>query len=270
MPNKEQKQCWGITRYGKRCRNFGDWRFFCGHHWPVHKWPWFREAAILVTFLGVVGSIASIYSVIGSFQSNEPTGLDAEIDLFVMPRESDESIAIADSLLPLAGGDSIQATVKTADDCFVYLVWLDSNGELTPLSPWQDFRWEELGAEEKTKMVRVPKGLVHFELADDQPGLNAIVAVVRRQPFPDSSELKEWLALPEFKQAGLNAIDDSVLLRIVDGEVQSAGTRAGPLTGKTRVAADPVNVLANHLVEQSEKHACSIVAYVFPFGVRAQ
>jgi hypothetical protein len=100
--------------------------------------------------------------------------------------------------LPILDKDKIQIEVRLEQPAHVYLLWIDSDGDLTPLYPWnQGTKMTVLDA--KTPPPEVP-ARVHLFSPEEEgdgwsmagpSGLETIVLLARRTPVPGDMNLAE-------------------------------------------------------------------------------
>ena len=118
--------------------------------------------------------------------------LDAE-----MTRKDDrlrQGIPLSDpAARPLRPGDRIRVEAKLSRPVYVYLVWIDTAGEVTPMYPWIDGHWKRRVPEEKAQEVRMPqvKGKwMYWPMGPGKPGLETMVLMCRDDPLPADVDLK--------------------------------------------------------------------------------
>jgi serine/threonine protein kinase len=121
--------------------------------------------------------------------------LDAE-----MTRKDDrlrQGIPLSDpAARPLRPGDRIRVEAKLNRPTYVYLVWIDTAGEVTPMYPWLDGHWDRREPEEKAQEVQMPRlkgNWVFWPMGPGKPGLETMVLMCRDEPLPADVDLKGML-----------------------------------------------------------------------------
>jgi hypothetical protein len=76
------------------------------------------------------------------------------------------------------------------------VVWLDSEGKVTPMYPWIDGDWKRRGPDEKAMAFRLPRlngGWEWWRMGPGKPGLETILLLCRTEPLPEGVDLRELL-----------------------------------------------------------------------------
>jgi hypothetical protein len=104
-----------------------------------------------------------------------------------------------DGATPVREDERIQMEATLNQPAYVYLLWIDGKGEVTPLYPWND---DKLGVESaatppppvgKTKELRNPSRVSKGWPLDDTAGLDTILLLARREPWPAGRNLAALL-----------------------------------------------------------------------------
>jgi hypothetical protein len=90
--------------------------------------------------------------------------------------------------LPVRPKDQVRTEVELIRPAYLYVVYLDNQGEATPLFPWRNYDWKDLPAEEpRTTLVLppdrdgVPQGA---PIPDGPSGIDTYLLLAREQPLP--------------------------------------------------------------------------------------
>jgi serine/threonine-protein kinase len=156
-------------------------------------WPWLAAASVLIVLLGVV----SLLGVKGWLPGDRPessdnlmaalTPLAAKLDVRVW-KKADTSKGLtldAPGALPLRAGDYIRVEAESIRPAYLYVIYLDAQGEAAPLFPWQKYKWEDRPVEQKRTRVNVPED----SLKDGAPletgpsGIEAVLLLAREEPL---------------------------------------------------------------------------------------
>jgi hypothetical protein len=101
--------------------------------------------------------------------------------------------------LPVRNGEMVHLHATLNQPAYVYLLWIDSQGMVTPLYPWH------LGAELKDDLtvpppsrpavgeVHSPSALTLGWIMDGKSGLETMVLLARRSPWPADQPLAKLL-----------------------------------------------------------------------------
>jgi hypothetical protein len=95
--------------------------------------------------------------------------------------------------LPLQAGMRMKIVAEVNRPAYLYLVYLDSRGEATPLFPWKKSDWKQRPAEER-RLRLVQEG----PLDESPSGIESLLLLVREERLPDNVDLAAL-----FKAAGL-------------------------------------------------------------------
>jgi hypothetical protein len=172
----------------------------------------------------------------GRGQSVPPVPLKGYLDLRVTeaanPRR--QGLLLHQPLaLPLRPNDLMEIEAVLNRPAYLYLVYLDSKGEATPLFPWKNYDWKQRPAEERRDRL-FQKG----PLDPGPSGIEALLLLARDEPLRDDEDLSGRLAgLP--KQKGLP--DRRARAWFENGElVRDEADRGAVRVGQGAAQDDPV------------------------------
>jgi tRNA A-37 threonylcarbamoyl transferase component Bud32 len=93
--------------------------------------------------------------------------------------------------LPLTARDEFAVEVEMERPAYVYVVWIDADGEVLPVYPWQAGHWESpRGQERPIKSLRRPEALNHLYPVPEEPGMETLVLLARETPLPADVDLQ--------------------------------------------------------------------------------
>ena len=108
----------------------------------------------------------------------------------------------APDALPVRKGDQVKITAQVEPAGYLYLFWIDSDGDVAPLYPWEPDQWGTRPAKEAPAThLELPPGDEGFTIASDkQAGMETLMLLVCDTPLP--------------------AADDAVLRKLLKGKEQ--------------------------------------------------
>jgi hypothetical protein len=123
--------------------------------------------------------------------------------------------------LPLRAGDIVNYVVEaTPRPLYLYIVYFNCDGTVTPLHPWTNTKWKPVPKEEpRTQFVQ------QIDISPDCSGVEALVLFARTTPLADGVKLDELIGkLPPQPEL----TDEDTLAWFANGELQKdgAGNRA--------------------------------------------
>src|SRR5207245_639725 len=86
--------------------------------------------------------------------------------------------------LPLRARMKMRIEAEVTRPAYLYLVYLDSRGEATPLYPWKQYDWKQRPAEERQRRL-VKEG----PMAESPSGIESLLLLVREERLPDDVDL---------------------------------------------------------------------------------
>src|SRR5262245_17062026 len=120
-----------------------------------------------------------------------------------------------DEVTPLKAGDMVRIYVQIEPASYMYLLWVDTDGDVHPIYPWKD-SWGERRPEVKRTRLELPE--IPGEGAPVPPegsGMETVILLVRDTPLPEGENLALRLGkLPEQPWE-----DERAVVRFRNGEV---------------------------------------------------
>jgi hypothetical protein len=99
--------------------------------------------------------------------------------------------------LPVRSGDQVRVTAQVEPAAYLYVFWIDSEGEATPIYPWQPGKWgTRPAAEAPVTRLDLPTRLTAgFTLTGKTNGMETLVLLARDAPLEtDDAALRRDLA----------------------------------------------------------------------------
>jgi hypothetical protein len=103
--------------------------------------------------------------------------------------------------LPVQSGGAMCLDVHLNEPAYIYLVWIDSAGQLVPLYPWNNERLETTDIDQPPP-ARRPSKLVFSPLLgktwtfSDHPGAETVLLLASRTPVPPDLKISKLLRTP--------------------------------------------------------------------------
>jgi hypothetical protein len=160
---------------------------------------WWLLVPILAAIL--IGAAAAIVLFVRKPQSQTPA-LDAELTVRITSADRrKEQVAIDESgALPVRAGDRMVLELWLSQPAYCYLLWLDSQGRVVPLYPWNIDDMEVTDANASPPVSRKGVQIVASPLTigkgwqfGNSRGLETVLLLARRTPLPAEVKLGELL-----------------------------------------------------------------------------
>ncbi|MFV2065995.1 MAG: serine/threonine-protein kinase [Pirellulales bacterium] len=182
--------------------------------------------------------------------------LEGTIDLRVWDpgNESRHGLSLHDpAARPLKTDDRVRIETRLNKPAYVYILWVDSEGTVLPLYPWQPGDWESRPSRESpVKQVSLPVADDEAWPLEGEPGMETLLMLVRESPLPAEVDLKQALsALP--RQA---AKTPGSLIEFVNSQVviRQGRTDRGPKLYDPQKIDDPVLTTQRIIKEKLGEH----------------
>jgi predicted Ser/Thr protein kinase len=126
-----------------------------------------------------------------------PVGLEGKLLVSILPKRlgGQAQLDVRDpGALPLLPGDNVHLQAQLNQPAHVYLLWLDSQGNIARLYPRDDGKYgsRPLG-DVARKSVHSPEKLDEWHRMSGPGGLETVLLLVRRTPIPTSTELSSLI-----------------------------------------------------------------------------
>ena len=95
---------------------------------------------------------------------------------------------------PLRIGDKIRLSVSVSEPSFVYVLWLDPDGQLLPIYPWKDGRWQSRpNDEQQLARLDLPSSLSTWTIEAGAAGAATLFVFAGRERFSPETNLASLL-----------------------------------------------------------------------------
>jgi hypothetical protein len=166
---------------------------------PTAGWPF--GGARLVLSVSCVVLLAAVIATSACTKSSIGASLGGQLNVLVRPPDRTiEPVPIEQQgALPVKSGGAMCLDAHLEQPAFVYLVWLDSEGQVLPLYPWNNERLEVMDADQTpperrtTNLVFSPL-LGHTWTFGNKPGPETVILLSRRTPLPADVKLASLIA----------------------------------------------------------------------------
>jgi hypothetical protein len=98
--------------------------------------------------------------------------------------------------MPLKAGDQIRVEARVNRPAYLYLVWIDSDGEPQPVYPWRPGDWNHHpAAEQRVRHVSLPSNEGNgWPMKPGGAGMETLLLLARESPLPPGVDMKSLLA----------------------------------------------------------------------------
>lgn len=174
-----------------------------------------------------------------------PAPLDAALELVFWDASRKCRLGLDDpGVLPVKEGDEFRIEVRLSRSAFVYLIWIDSQGNARPVHPWAPgSEWKLTGKEESRTKLTLPAGDEGHVLPINGPAGVETLVLLARDDEPLSADEHErfsgWLParFPRLQSLPDPAQPRWLRCRREECEAAGAGVRG---IGMPRAPADPL------------------------------
>jgi serine/threonine protein kinase len=131
---------------------------------------------------------------------------------------------------PMRPGDKVRVMVELVRPAYVYVVWVDTEGQVTPMYPWVDGDWDQLGTQEKGQSFKLPRhegGWGAWTMGKGSSGFETIVLLCRDEPLPPDADIKSLLGT--FGRQSFSEQDEKAVTWFKDGEAVLDEPGRGPI-----------------------------------------
>ncbi len=156
------------------------------------------------------------------------------------------------STLPLRAGDQFLIEAKMSVPRYQYLVWIDVEGNVSPVFPWKNANWSELPEEHRPRAVlRLPSGDASsvWEIPQGPPGMETLLLLARESPLPESTDLEALLS--DLPGVGVEEPRGMMVFENWSLQPMKIDRAFSPKVGKLR---DPVLELNDSLKSRLSEH----------------
>lgn len=159
------------------------------------RWFW-RPVTFLILLIPGALFLAWAW---GLFPATRQPPLTGELIVVIRPADSGDFLPIeGPGAVPVRSGAAMGLRVNFNQPMYTYLLWLDSQGQVVPLYPWNNERIEVADADQPPP-VRIPSKVV-LSLGEGagwtfgpRGGLETVVLLARRAPLGEDTHLGSLL-----------------------------------------------------------------------------
>ncbi len=245
-------------------------------HPPKHRW-WIRAAIGLAAVAALALGFFNLAPRDGRGPEGDPPvppvasheRSDGFVDVLIYNKNdpSRQNLSIHDpQARPLRSGDQIRLSVQLDRPAWIYLLWIDAEGKVDPVYPWDPGAWETL----EPPATPVDRLALPADVDVGWPivghgGMETVLLLVRSEPLPDDVDLRELLSdLPPQPMQ-----DPRALVWFKNGEpvtgAKPAERTRGPQWFDPQRIDDPVYQTQGQIYERLRGHFDLIVANSFAF-----
>lgn len=218
--------------------------------------------------MGVALALVSVIMAMGYFLwSAEPEMLwspKVSLDLLVSSPATNVSDPLREVNLPPAKGDLVVLNTTATQPAFLYLIWIDSTGNVIPVYPWENGDWKQrIRNEQPVTELRLPDEGTGWPVEDQAAGMETILVLARREPLPLSidSSLQELLTVSIPAQ-----FPEKVLFLHVENGKIHRDDRAPIITKSESLAVDSVTAYHKDVFLRLSPHFEIVRATSFEVG----
>ena len=233
---------------------------------PKSRRPWLWAAAVFgVVLVGAVSypvlkavlkpkpadgpiEVVSPPPGVGDDKKDPPTAvpLSAKLRVFVGKRADPENALEVSKLgaLPLREGDQMRAEVKTNRPAYVYVIYVDAQGEASPWFPWHNYDWDDRPKEQKINQLFLPSAEGGLKLTPGPSGIEAVLVLARDEPLTaaETQRLRNLFAQAP-PRGKFDPLRTAVRLGTEEG-FDNTADRGRPSLDATGTLVDPVDAHA--------------------------
>ncbi len=165
--------------------------------------------------------------------------------------------------LPLRPGDQFRIEAEVTPEAYLYLFWIDTEGQASPIYPWAPGRWGTRPAEEAPRRelslpVNETKG---YKIAGDREGMETLLLLARPAPLDaDEAAVRGWFAGLRPQRPVQNALS---AVWFENGRVVRNDARRKRQAFEETDVDDPVLRMQELLRERLQPHAAFTTAVSF-------
>ncbi len=169
-------------------------------------------------------------------------------------------------VLPLKAGDRFRIEARLSRPAYLYLLWIGSDGKVSPIYPWKSGHWDASPEPEaKIDRLELPTNADKaWEIPAGSPGVETLLLLVREaSPLPPRHEENLAGLLSDTRVSSSVLIKEAVWLEDGREITLDPQGRALPST-KTRKSDDPVLRIRRLLSDKVQPLGDYYQAIVFP------
>jgi hypothetical protein len=216
---------------------------------------WLVAAAAVLGVAAVLLGVLGLAAALTWRHRAAAVPLDGSIDVLLWPERDlgRRNLRLQDAgALPLRPGDAFAVEAELNRPAYLYVLWIDTDGQVQPVYPWRPGRWEERPAgEQPVARLRRPEALDDFfPIEAGTPGMHTLVLLAREAPLPADVDLRAELG----DLGRQTAQDVRAAVWFKNGEVVRHGRERGPAFSDAHNTDDPVLRAQQRLRELQRRH----------------
>jgi serine/threonine protein kinase len=92
---------------------------------------------------------------------------------------------------PLKVADEIRIEAELNRPGFLYVLWIDTQGQILPVYPWLEGDWQRWREEQPLQVLSLPEKVGEiYKMAPGQPGMETLLLLVRDTQWPRQQDLR--------------------------------------------------------------------------------
>jgi hypothetical protein len=154
--------------------------------------------------------------------------------------------------LPLKAGDQFCIEAELNRPAYLYVLWIDPDGDVHPAYPWEPEEWHKRPAvEQPVARLRCPEALdAFYKLPQGRPGMHTLVLLARDTPLEPGADLQVELGkLPPQEEQDLRAT-----VWFENGMVVKGEANRQPRFFDAQRSNDPVLQAQQRIYERLQPH----------------
>ena len=156
---------------------------------------------------------------------------------------------------PLKKGDEVRVLVDLNRPAYVYVLWIDTNGEVQPVYPWLGGKWDKRGPEKTTAKLRLPDqaGVWNmWKIDPGPPGLETLFMLCLEKPLPEDIDLQ--MILKDLGPQKTTGVDAGAVAWFENGNVVRDEPNRAASLGKVVEGSNPVERINRQLQGRVSRH----------------
>ena len=157
--------------------------------------------------------------------------------------------------MPLREGDRVRIEAQLARPSYIYLLWIDSEGNVQPVYPWKLGQWEQRPATEvSVSRVELPERVDQGSpVLPGRPGMESVILLARDTPLPPDVDLAELLT--DLPTVPIPQEQSHRVTHFLSGKaVTREQDRERGIGFAPEDLADPVRTLHQQIIERLKEH----------------
>ncbi len=176
----------------------------------LHRWQQpRRRPALALLAIGLTAVVLACLTIVWSHLPSPVLGrgaggegvlpqLSGTVDLLVWNKAdpSRRGLSLREPrIMPLRPLDKIRVEAKLNRPAYVYLIWIDSQGQASPIYPWEPGEWKGLPARQSpTDHLSLPEAADEGWPIQGPGGMETLLLLARNEPLPPDVDLAGLLA----------------------------------------------------------------------------